>query len=219
MKFRKLASTILLSSLVLGVTGCSGGSDDNTIVVGASATPHAEVLEAVRDIIEEAGYELEIEIFTDYILPNKALSEGSLDANFFQHVPYLQEEIENFGYDLEYTESILITPMSIYSENITDVSEVKEGDQIAIPNDATNGGRALEVLAYAGLIELADVELKTVADITSNPLNLEIIELDAYVVPTVLQDVACAVINTNIALSSGLDPQTDSIATQASYDC
>ena len=213
MKLKKLAKVLLVSTLAVGLlTGCSSGSkDDKTIKVGASPTPHAEILEEVKPILQEKGYELDIKVFDDYNLLNTALDEGSIDANFFQHVPYLEDTIDGQGYDLTYTAKVHIEPMGLYSKSIKSLDELKENSTIAIPNDASNAARALKLLEDNGVIKLKDVESPGAKDIAENPKNIKVQELDAAQLPVVLVDVDAAVINTNYALEAGLNPTKDAI--------
>ena len=137
MKLKKLAKVLLVSTLAVGLlTGCSSGkNDEKTIVVGASSTPHAEILEAAKPILEKDGYTLKVKEYDDYVLPNQALADGSLDANYFQHVPYLEETVKQKGYDLTYCAKVHIEPMGIYSNKVKKLDEVKDGDKVAVPND------------------------------------------------------------------------------------
>ena len=210
---KKTYKILTASLLALGIlAGCSTSDETNEkIVVGASAVPHAEILENVKDDLKELGYDLEITIFNDYVLPNKALSEGQLDANFFQHIPYLEEMNSNENLGILWTVKVHIEPMGLYSEKITSLDELADGATIAIPNDATNGSRALKLLADNGLITLKDSEIASVLDITSNPKNLEFTELDAPALPRTLVDVDAAVINTNYAIEAALNPLDDAI--------
>ncbi|HSR05132.1 MAG TPA: MetQ/NlpA family ABC transporter substrate-binding protein [Proteiniclasticum sp.] len=210
---KKTYKILTASLLALGIlAGCSTSDEtDEKIVVGASAVPHAEILENVKDDLKELGYDLEITIFNDYVLPNKALSEGQLDANFFQHIPYLEEMNSNENLGILWTVKVHIEPMGLYSEKITSLDELADGATIAIPNDATNGSRALKLLADNGLITLKDSEIASVLDITSNPKNLEFTELDAPALPRTLVDVDAAVINTNYAIEAALNPLDDAI--------
>ena len=218
MKLKRLGKVVLLATLALGLlTGCSGGdSEDKTIIVGASPTPHAEILEAAKPLVEEKGYTLEIKEYDDYVLPNDALADGSLDANYFQHIPYLEATVAEKDYDLTYCAKVHIEPMGVYSNTLKSLDEIEDGAKVAVPNDSTNEARALQLLANNGLIEIKDGELVTAKDITKNPKNLEFVEVDAAQVPTTLQDVAIAVINTNFALNSGLNPTKDAIVIESS---
>ena len=218
MKLKKLGKAILLGTLVVGLlTGCSGGSkEDKTIKVGASPTPHAEILEAAKPVLEKEGYELEVVEYDDYVLPNDALADGSLDANYFQHIPYLETTVKEKDYDLTYCAKVHIEPMGVYSNKIKSLDEVKDGAKVSVPNDSTNEARALQLLAANGLIEVKDGELITAKDITKNPKNIEIVEVDAAQVPSTLDDVDLAVINTNYALNVGLNPTKDAIVIEDS---
>lgn len=215
MKLKKLLTVALSSAILVSVVGCSKGTDNNKIVVGASSSPHAEILEVIKPQLEEQGYELEIKVFDDYILPNTALDEGSLDANYFQHVPYLKETIKEKGYKLTYTEKVHLEPIGLYSDKVKSLDEIKENSTIAIPNDPTNGARALKLLADNGLISIKDGELISIKDIVKNPKNLEIKEMNAEQLPTVLKDVEGAVINTNYAISAKLNPIKDAIVIES----
>lgn len=218
MKFKKIAKILLVGTLITGIlTGCSSNSgDDKKITVGASPTPHAEILEAARPILEDKGYDLDIVEYDDYVLPNDALADESLDANYFQHIPYLEQTVAEKGYDLTYSAKVHIEPMGIYSNKIESLDEIKDGAKVSVPNDATNEARALQLLAAAGLIEVKEGDLVTAKDITKNPKNLEIVEVDAAQVPTTLEDVEIAVINTNVALNAGLNPTKDAIEIESS---
>ena len=215
MKLKKLLSLTLAGVISASLlVGCSNGSakDDKTINVGASPTPHSEILEVVKPILEKQGYKLNVVEFDDYVLPNTSLAEGELDANYFQHIPYLEETNEAKDLNLTYTAKVHIEPMGIYSSKFKSLDDLAKGAKIAVPNDATNEARALQLLADNKIIEISDDELVTVKDITSNPKNVEIVELDAAQVPASLSDVDFAVINTNFALNSGLNPTKDAIA-------
>lgn len=219
MKLKKLLGLALVgvisTSLFVGCSKSSGG-DDKTIKVGASPTPHAEILEVAKPLLKEKGYELELVEFDDYVLPNTSLAEGELDANYFQHVPYLEEMNKEKDLKLTYTSKIHIEPMGIYSEKHDKLDDLKDGAKISVPNDATNEARALQLLAENGIIEVGDKELITVKDITKNPKNIEIVEIDAAQVPSTLQDVDFAVINTNFALNFNLNPTKDALAIESS---
>lgn len=215
MKLKKILTLALATAIATSIVGCSKGEDDKTIVVGASVTPHAEILEVIKPDLEKQGYKLEIKVFDDYVLPNTGLEEGSLDANYFQHVPYLEETNKEKGYKLTYTVKVHLEPMGLYSDKVKNIEDIKEGATIAIPNDATNGSRALKLLEDNGLIKLKDGEILSVKDITENSKNIEIKELNAEQIPAVLKDVDAAVINTNYALSANLNPTKDSIAIES----
>jgi D-methionine transport system substrate-binding protein len=227
---RKILTLVLVLGLIAAlVAGCgakqgatsgeqsqgqnSGDSKVVTIKVGASPVPHAEILNVVKPILEKEGIKLEIVEFTDYVQPNLKLAEKELDANYFQHIPYLEDFSKEHNLDLTYIAKVHIEPMGIYSKKVKNLSELKEGATIAIPNDATNGGRALLLLQSAGVIKLKEgTGIKaTVGDIAENPKNVKISELEAATLPRVLQDVDAAVINTNYALEAKLVPTKDAL--------
>ncbi|MBS4914065.1 MAG: MetQ/NlpA family ABC transporter substrate-binding protein [Veillonella sp.] len=222
-KIFALASAVVLGSALL-LAGCgsdnasagAGGKDKVVLTVGASPVPHAEILEQVKPVLEKEGIELKITQFTDYVTPNTALAEKELDANFFQHVPYLEKFTAEHNLKLASAGKVHIEPMGIYSKTITNKdlkSALPNGSKVAVPNDPSNGGRALLLLQKAGLITLKDPNniYATKADIVNNPLNLEIVELEAAQLPRSLDDVAIAVINTNFALEAGLNPVNDAL--------
>lgn len=220
-------SVVLLSTIILslGLLGCGGEKqeaggaqnkeDKKKIVIGASPTPHAEILEVAKEELKKEGYELEIKPFTDYQIPNRALEEKQLDANYFQHIPFLEESVKAKGYKLTYIAKIHIEPMGLYSKNIKKVEEIKNGAEIAIPNDPANGGRALRVLETAGIIKLKSGELVTKVDITENKKNIKVTEIDAAQLPRILHDVDAAVINTNYAMEASLNPLKDAIVIES----
>lgn len=218
MKLKKLLSLtlagVISASLLVGCSSTSG--EDKTIKVGASPTPHAEILEVAKPLLEKQGYSLEVVEFDDYVLPNTSLAEGDLDANYFQHIPYLEQMNSEKDLKLTYTAKVHIEPMGIYSEKHDSLDDLAEGAKIALPNDATNEARALQLLAKNGIIEVADKELITAKDITKNPKNVEIVEVDAASVPSSLADVDFAVINTNYALNVDLNPTKDALAIESS---
>ena len=202
--------------LISTLSGCSNKSDK--LKISATSVPHAELLEFVKDDLEEEGIYIEIIVTDDYSIPNRALSEGEVDLNFFQHYPYLEDQIESFDYDLEVVADIHIEPMGIYSNTIQSLDNIEEGFVIAVPNDATNEARALILLEEQGLIKLDESKglEATIYDIIENPLNLEIIEVDAAMLPRTLEDVDLAVINTNYAIQADLNPLEDAIAIEDS---
>lgn len=215
----KLAISV---ALIAGLNGCGDKKEETTtkevnkiIRIGATPVPHVEILEQVKPILAKAGYTLEIKEFTDYVTPNIAVNEGDLDANFFQHVPYLEEFNKNKGTDLVKTVNVHLEPMGVYSSKIKKLSELKDDDSIAVPNDPTNENRALDVLENAGLLKFAKKDLKTKIDITENPKNFVIEEIDAPQLPRVLGDVTIAVINTNYALTANLNPTKDALAIES----
>ncbi|MFF2911073.1 MetQ/NlpA family ABC transporter substrate-binding protein [Paenibacillus sp. NPDC057934] len=188
-------------------------ADPVTLVVGASPVPHAEILKAIAPLLEAQGIKLEIKEFTDYVQPNVQLAEKQLDANFFQHQPYLDDQNQKNGSDLVSVTAVHVEPFGAYSKKIKSIDELKDGATVAIPNDATNGGRALILLAKNGLITLKDDKniTSTKADITENKKNLKIVELEAAMLPRQLDEVDLALINTNYALEAKLVPTKDAL--------
>lgn len=187
-----------------------------TITVGASSTPHAEILEQIKPILEKEGYELKIVVYQDYVQPNVALDGGDLDANYFQHQPYLDQYNKENGTDLVSAGSIHYEPFGIYPGKIASIDELKSGSQIAVPNDATNEARALLLLEAQGIITLKEgVGLNaTKNDIAENPKNVKIVELEAAQIARSLPDVELAVINGNYAIEAGLNVAKDAIAVE-----
>lgn len=220
---KRILSVLLASTVVLGIVGLTGcgkketanTEDKKNIVIGASQEPHAQILEQVKPILEKKGYTLEIKVFNDYVIPNTAVEDGQLDANFFQHVPYLEEFNKQKGTHLTYTAKVHLEPMGVYSQKIKDLKELKDGATIAVPNDPTNEARALRLLEREGIIKLKEGDLITKLDITENPKNIEIKELEAAQLPRTLTDLDAAVINTNYALPAGLNPTKDALAIEA----
>ena len=226
---KPLAGIVAAAGLALALTACGGNSgaattaaasssaaSDNVITVGASPSPHAEILEAIKPELEAKGYELKVVEYSDYVQPNVALSEGDLDANYFQHLPYLENYNTENGTDLASAGAIHFEPMGLYAGKSSDITNVPDGAKIAVPSDATNEARALLLLQDQGVIKLTDgVGLEATAnDIVENPHNVELVEVEAAAVPRSLQDVDFGVINGNYALSAGLDTS----ATLASED-
>lgn len=186
--------------------------------VGATPVPHAEILEFIRPLLLEQGIELKIREFNDYVQPNLALAHGELDANFFQHIPYLETFKKDHQLHLTYIAAVHIEPLGLYSKKIDKISQLTKGAVIALPNDPSNGGRALHLLQENGLITLDDsVGLAaTPLDITKNPLKLKFIELEAAQLPRALDDLTGAIINTNYAFPAGLHPLRDALIIEGS---
>ncbi|MFE6720840.1 MetQ/NlpA family ABC transporter substrate-binding protein [Streptomyces albidoflavus] len=227
---RKTLLTAAAGALTLGLTltacGSGSGSDDASgaegpLVVGATPTPAGEILEYVKkNLAKDAGLDLDIKEFTDYVLPNTALQEGTLDANLYQHKPYLDEFNQSKGTELVALDEIYLPPTGVYSEKVKDIADLRKGATVAVPNDVTNEGRALNLLAEEGLIELkkgagADA---SPSDIAKNPKNITIKELDPAQLPRSLSDVDAAAINNNFALDAGLDPRKDAILLEKAED-
>lgn len=188
------------------------------LTVAATAVPHAEILKFVKPMLAKEGVDLEIKVFTDYVQPNLQVAQGRMDANYFQHQPYLTSFNEGKGTDLVSVVGVHVEPFGAYSSKIKSLDELKDGATVAIPNDPTNGGRALLLLQKAGLITLAkDAGITaTPRDIADNPKNLKFYELEAATLPRVLDQVDLAMINTNYALEAGLNPTKDALIIEGS---
>ena len=236
---KKLLALTLALVLCLGLAACGGGTtstDTNadtssdadangdtattgetiTLTVGATPNPHAEILAQVKDDLAAEGIDLVVKEYSDYIVPNTAVEEGDLDANYFQHTPYMEKFNEENGTHLVSVAKIHYEPMGIYPGLTKTVEELPDGATIAVPNDATNEARALQLLAAQGLIELkADAGLNaTPNDITSNPKNLQFKELEAAMLPQTASEVDLSVINSNFAMEGGMNPATDALASE-----
>ncbi len=227
-KIIKLTSSIfLLASVIVGCSSTpeatpesintTASTETQIITIGASLVPHAEILKQTESLLQEKGYELKIVEYTDYILPNTALDAGDLDANFFQHSPYLDEFNAQNNTDISSALAIHFEPLGIYSQNLKEITSLTKGAKIAVPNDATNEARALLLLEAHGIITLADDAgvNATKLDIVENPYEVEIIEMEAAQLPRILPDVDLACINGNYALQGGLT-SADAIAFEAS---
>lgn len=201
--------------LLLVLFACS--KKDDTLKVAATSVPHAEMLNFIKPDLEQQGVKLKIVVVDDYNIPNRLLSEKEVAANFFQHVPFMDEQIKNFGYKIECFARIHLEPMALYSRKYKSLSEIPDGATISVPNDPSNEYRALAILVKEGLITLrAGAGLQsTVADIQSNPKKLKFREIDAALLPRTLDDVAVAAINTNWALQAGLNPTKDALAIES----
>lgn len=220
MKKKSILSVVLAGVLAIGLIGCGGtgsngsgadSKDDKVIKIGVTPKPHKEIVDAAVPLLEKEGYKVEITEFNDYVQPNTAVEEGSLDVNFFQHTPYLNEQVQSRGLHLKSVAAIHLEPMGLYSKKIASLGELKDGSTIAVPNDPSNEARALKLLAANGLIKIKDGELVTPADITENPKNLQFSELEAAAVPRAVDDVDAAVINGNYAIEAGFDPTANAI--------
>ena len=214
---KKITAIILSLVLALGLfAGCGNNSDENTITIAASPTPHAEILEIAKQELAKEGYTLEIKTFNDYVVPNTATEDGEVDANYSQHQPYLTTFNAEQGTHLVSVASIHYEPFGIYPGSKNSIAALANGDKIAIPNDGSNRARALLLLEAQDLIKLKDgvgVEA-TVLDIVENSLNLQIVEMEAAQIANVRDSVALAVINGNYALAAGLNAGKDAIATE-----
>lgn len=215
-----LTALLLLAFAVSGCGKSEAPAADNkdvgaktVIKIGATAVPHAEILEVVKPMLDKEGVDLQIKEFSDYVQPNLAVSDKELDANFFQHAPYLEKFCQERNLKLVNVAGIHIEPMGVYSKKVKKLDEIEDGASAAIPNDPTNGGRALILLEKAGLISLKEgVGIHaTVPDVVKNPKNLQFKELDAAQIPRSLDDATIAVINTNYALEAKLVPSKDAM--------
>ena len=224
MRGKFFAALTLAATLFL--TGCGGGdtpaktedkpaaTSEVTLKIGATPVPHAEILEQIKPDLEKEGIKLEIVEFNDYVQPNIALNDKELDANFFQHEPYLNDFVkEHKDVKLKNAGGVHIEPMGIYSKKIRSLDELPDGATVSIPNDPTNGGRALLLLQKAGLLKLKDGvnETAIVQDIAENPKNLTIQEVEAAQLPRTLEDVDISIINTNFAMNADLNPMKDAL--------
>lgn len=210
--------TLVLALATLALVGCGGGADsgktEKVIKVGASPVPHAEILEIVKPELAKEGIKLEIVEFNDYVQPNLATNDKEIDANFFQHEPYLKNFVtEHPELKLANVLGVHVEPMGIYSHKIKNINEIKDGAQVSIPSDPTNGGRALLLLERAGLLKLKDGvgAAATVQDVVDNPKKLQFKEIEAPQLPRTLDDVDISVINTNWAMQADLVPTRDAL--------
>ena len=226
---KKIIALAAAAALTLSLAACSGNNSSSTadnsssdasstvIRVGASPSPHAEILEFAKDQLAAKGYELEIVEFTDYVMPNVALYEGDLDANFFQHEPYMNDFNENNGTHLVSVAAVHYEPFGLYAGKTKAIADLADGATIAVPNDGSNEARALYLLQQEGLVTMkADAGFTaTVLDIAENPKNLNIVEVAAAQLPRSLEDVDMAVINGNYAIQAGLNASTDALAVES----
>ncbi len=211
---KKLFALVLTLALIAAVACASAATK---LVVGASSTPHAEILEAAKEALAEKGIELEIVIFDDYVQPNLQLDAGDLDANYFQHSAYLENFNAENGTKLVSAGAVHYEPMGIYAGKSSDLANIPDGATIAVPNDTTNEARALNLLEAQGIITLdKTVENPTAFDVVENPHNVEIVEIEAAQVPRQLADVDFAVINSNYALQAGADVVGTALVTESS---
>jgi len=212
---KKLAAATLVSVLAIGIL-CTGvmAEEDTTITVAASATPHSEILEQAAPLLEEKGYTLEVTVFDDYVQPNEVVESGEFDANYFQHIPYLDSFNEENDTHLVNAGGIHYEPFGIYPGTKKSLDELAEGDTIAIPNDTTNEARALLLLQDNGIIKLKEDTgiTATILDIEENPKNIEFVEVEAASVSQQLGSVAYGILNGNYALQAGLSASKDALA-------
>jgi D-methionine transport system substrate-binding protein len=224
---KKVLGLGLVTVLAIGLAACGGNKeasdkgkakeDEKTIVVGASPTPHAEILEEAKPLLKEKGYDLEVKVFQDYVLPNKALEQKEIDANYFQHIPYLEKEILDKGYDFANAGSIHIEKMAFYSKNVKSVDDVKDGATVLVSNSQSDWGRVITILQDTGLVKVKDgVELTkaTFDDIEENPKNLKFKhDIDPAILTTAYQndEADLIAINANFAENIGLNPEKDGV--------
>lgn len=225
MLYKRLLSIVAVVLSIALLAGCGGKSAGSakesdsqsakpvTIKIGVTAGPHEQIIGEVAKILSKENIVLDIKVFTDYKIPNQALQNKELDANSFQHQPYLDKENKERGFNLVSVAKTVTFPMGVYSQKVKKLDELREGARVAIPNDPTNGGRALLLFQAAGVIKLKPEAgiLASPRDIVENPKKLKFEELDAAMLPRVLPDVDAAAINTNYAIESGLNPVKDSI--------
>jgi D-methionine transport system substrate-binding protein len=205
-------ASVLLFSLLILFGGCVKSSNP-TLKVAASSVPHAEILEFIKPDLQARNIELEILIIDDFNTPNRALADGEVDANFFQHLPFLEAQQADFGYQFEILSAVHLEPMALYSKKLSSLKEIKEKAIIAIPSDPSNQARALALCEQIGLITLENKGNKSsILDITHNPHQLKFIEIDSPLLSRALDDVDAAAISTNFAFLAGLSPKKDAIA-------
>lgn len=214
--------TLIIVTLFLGILvacGAEDQADDNRLVVGVTAGPHEEIFEEIKKIAADEGLEIEIKVFSDYIMPNTALAEGDLDLNSYQHKPFMDQFNIDHDTNLYAYTNTFLSPIGVYSKEIESPEDIPEGAKIGIPNDPTNGARAFIIFEEAGFITLkegTDPSKASILDVDENEKNLEFIELDAAQIPAQLNELDLGVINGNFALENGFDPLTDSILTEPS---
>jgi len=219
----KKVSLFLSIVLLIGIlAACGAGKDDKAkdnslneskLLVGVTGGPHEQIMEQVKLVAEKDGLEIEIKSFSDYVIPNTSLSEGDLDVNSYQHKPFLDKFNADHSTNLVPVAKTILNPMAVYSNEYKDMKDLPDGSKFGLPNDPTNGSRALFILQEAGIIKLDEAKKETanIHDVIENPQNLEFIELDAAQIPNQLGELAAAAINTNFAIATGLNPKKDSI--------
>lgn len=220
---KRILALVLAVTTACSISACGGGDTDATADNGGDSDvvkvklgivgEVSEQWDVIKDDLLAEGIDLEVIKFSDYSIPNQALADGEIDLNSFQHHAFLENEVADKGLDLTVVGETLIAPLGLYSTSLTDIAQIKEGDKIAIPSDATNGGRSLKVLETAGFLTVDPAAGYTpvLSDITENPLNLEFIEVEAAQTPSLLPDVAAAIINGGHAVDNGLTPENDAI--------
>ena len=213
---KKIIALTLALVLALGLVACGSKTDNTTITVAASSTPHAEILAVAKEVLAKDGWTLNVTEYADYVVPNNVVEDGEMDANYFQHQPYLDTFNAENGTHLVTVAAIHYEPFGIYAGQKSNIADLGAGDKIAVPNDGSNRARALLLLEQEGIIALKEgVGMEaTVLDIAENALNLDIVEMEAAQIAGVLDSVAMGVINGNYALAAGLNAGTDALATE-----
>ncbi|RJG12659.1 ABC transporter substrate-binding protein [Pseudomonas cavernicola] len=215
---KKLLAAFAAVAALSNAAAALAAQASETLTVAATPVPHAEILEFIKPALAKQGVELKVKVFTDYVQPNVQVAEKRLDANFFQHQPYLDEFNKSKGTQLASVAGVHVEPFGAYSSKFKSLSELPQGASVVIPNDATNAGRALLLLNTVGVIKLKDAHniLATPKDIVENPKSIKVRELEAATLPRVLSQVDLALINTNYALEAKLDPSKDALAIEGS---
>ncbi len=213
-----------VAAAAVGILAVTSAAEAKTYKVGVTQGPHEQIAEFVKSELAKQGVSIEVIGFSDYVLPNQALNDGDLDINSFQHQPYLDNQVRDRGYKLVPVGKSIILPMGIYSDKVKALADLKKGDRVGLPNDSTNGGRALLLLQHAGLIKLEPkAGLRAgVPDIIANPKGLKFVELDAAQLPRAIPDLAAAAVNTNYAIQAGLVPTRDGLIVEGAespYAC
>ena len=217
MNVSRLLRGLFAAAFAVAAVGAGAQANDKPLKIGVTAGPHAQIMEVVKKIAEKDGLKIQVVEFSDYVQPNAALAAGDLDANSFQHQPYLDNMVKDRGYKIVTIAQTIVFPMGIYSKKVKSLADLKSGARVALPNDPTNGGRALLLLQANGLIKLKDgAGLKaTPLDVIDNPKKIKLIELDAAQLARALDEVDAAAVNTNYAIPAGLVPTRDAIALEA----
>ena len=217
MRLKKILSLALSTIICASLVGCSGSSskskDDRIIKVGATLVPGGELLEELKPLIQAKGYELEVIVFNDYVLPNESLNNGEIDANLFQHKPYLDEAVKSKGYEIMAGSKLYVCPAVLYSKKINSLDEFKSGDKIAISDNAASSSKSLRYLESEGLITLKEGDIVGVDDIIKNPKSLDFVQLDVAQIPPALEDVTAGFVDTTYAIPAGLSAEEDGIYT------
>ena len=214
MNVSRLLRGLLAASIAAFAVGASAQANDKPLKIGVTAGPHAQIFEVVKKIAEKDGLKIQVVEFSDYVQPNAALAAGDLDANSYQHQPYLDNTVKDRGYKIVSIAQTIVFPMGIYSKKVKSLADLKSGARVALPNDPTHGGRALLLLQANGVIKLKDgAGLKaTPLDVIDNPKKIKLVELDAAQLARALDEVDAAAVNTNYAIPAGLVPTRDAIA-------